>query len=356
MKEENISLIGVVENGKGYVTFNIIKNIFMESGFSLIHENKNGNIAFLSSCENIYIGIINISFENLKHLSSLEINFDIVVCTNIGYKILLRKEEKLFFTYLNGIIILNIDNENNIELLEGNDKALVITYGLNNKATVNASSLDINNSIRFNFCLQREIKTLYKDTIEPLEFPVEINLFGKEYIYSALAAISVALCYGLNIDDIRYGVLNVEGSYRKMEKIHEDDFIAIDNFCMNPEDYSSVFETIQHLKYKNIVLLNGIEIDQGIHTIKENLEIVLNWIPILGIKKVIFYIDKKDRLIEENIKYLFTEKRFPFNIYYNLKECIQTGLNLIEKDDMFLFLGSDILKDSKHILVDEIEK
>lgn len=352
MKNQKMSLIGVTEEKRGNITFGMIRDIFINSGFSLVYENK--NIVFLSFNENNYIGIINFSLKNLKDLSSLGLKFNVIVYADIGYETLLSKEVKKSFASLDSIIVLNIDDENNIKLLEGNNKALVITYGLNNKATVTASSLDINNLIEFNFCLQREIKTLKGDVIEPLDFPVEINFFGKEYIYSALASIIVGLCYGLYIENIRDGLLNIKGFDRKMEKVYEGSFTIIDNFCLNPVDYSIAFENIQHLKYKDIVLLKGIEIDQGIYTIKKNLEIVLNWAPILGIRRVVFFVDKKDSLIEKNIEHLFIKNGIPYNIYYNLKHCLECELKSIEKDDIFLLLGSDLLNNSKDILLNQL--
>lgn len=354
MKEQKMSLIGVIGNGKENITFGMIKDIFINSGFSIIYRNEKDSIIFLSSLENNYIGIANISSENLNCFSNLGLKFKVIVYTNIENKVLFEKELKSFFTDLESIIVLNIDGENNIELLKGNNKALVITYGLNNKSTITASSLDIDSSIKFNFCLQRQIGTLNRDTIEPLEFPVEIKLLGKEYIYSALASISVALCYGLNTDIIREALLNTKSSSRKMEKIHRKKFMAIDNFCLNPIDYSNAFETIQHLKYRNIVLLNGIEIEQEIYIIEENLEVVFGWVPILGIKEILFFINGRNELIEKKIEYFFYRKEASFKIYYDLDECIKYGIKFVGKDDIFLFLGSDILEESKKILTDEI--
>lgn len=353
MKNQKMSLIGVAEEKRGSITFGMIRDIFINSGFSLVYENK--NIVFLTSNENNYIGIINFSLKNLKYLSSLGLKFNIIVYANIGYETKLSKEVKLFFASLDSIIMLNIDDENNIKLLEGNNKALVITYGLNNKATVTASSLDMNNLIEFNFCLQREIKTLKGDIVEPLDFPVKINFLSKEFIYSALASITVGLCYDLNIDNIRDGLLNVKGFDRNMEKLYEGDFTIIDNFCLNPVDYNIAFENIQHLKYKDIVLLKGIEIDQGIYTIKKNLEIVVNWAPIIGIRRVVFFVDKKDTLVEKNIEYLFIKKKIPYSIYYNLKHCLESELKSVKKDDILLLLGNDVLNNSKDILINQLK-
>ena len=53
----------------------------------------------------------------------------------------------------------------------GDDKRYVITYGFNARATVTASST-VDDSRKM-VCLQRSIKTLFGDEIEPQEFYVE---------------------------------------------------------------------------------------------------------------------------------------------------------------------------------------
>ncbi|MCG4585529.1 hypothetical protein L0P56_08465, partial [Anaerosalibacter bizertensis] len=74
MKNQKMSLIGVAEEKRGNITFGMIRDIFINSGFSLVYENK--NIVFLSFNENNYIGIINFSLKNLKDLSSLGLKFN----------------------------------------------------------------------------------------------------------------------------------------------------------------------------------------------------------------------------------------------------------------------------------------
>lgn len=354
MQDEKMSFIGIVGNSRTNMAFYMIKSIFIKAGFSPIYSNDNDSIIILKSEKDRQIGLINIMPKDLKSILNLKLNFNIVVYTNIVQEERTDDVILKFFSSLKNVIILNMDESNCMNLLKGNDKALVMTYGLNNKATITASSLDIGNSIAFNYCLQRELLTVFDNKIEPLEFPVNLNLIGKENIYNSLAAISVALCFGLDINTIRETLAEMRGLERNMEKIYDNKFMIIDNKCINPIDYNLTFETVQHLKYKSIILLNGMGIDFGDDNFKKIIDIILNWSSILGIKNVLFYFDKKYKSIEESIEKIFLNTDFSYNVFFSLSDSIRYCLKILNDDDLLLIMGDDILNGSKDILLKEL--
>ena len=65
--------------------------------------------------------------------------------------------------------ILNSDIKENLQLLENLDLK-IITYGYNQKATITTSSVEENKVI---LCLQRGIKNIYEEGIEPQEIKLE---------------------------------------------------------------------------------------------------------------------------------------------------------------------------------------
>lgn len=356
MQDEKMSFIGIVGNSTKNMAFYMIKEIFIKAGFSSIYSNDNDSIIILKSKRDKQIGLINIMPKDLKSILNLNLNFNIVVYTNVGQEERIDDDILKFFSSLKNAVVLNIDESNCINLLKGNDKALVMTYGLNNKATITASSLDIGNSIAFNYCLQRELLTVFHDKIEPLEFPVKLNLIGKENIYNSLAAISVALCFGVDINTIRKTLIEIKGLERNMEKIYDNKFMIIDNKCINPIDYNLTFETVQHLKYKSIILLNGMGIDFGNDNLQKIIDIILNWSSILGIKNISFYIDKKAELIEEDIKKMFSNTNFSYNVFFSLRDSIGYCLEILNDDDLLLIMGNDVLNGTKDILLKELNQ
>lgn len=94
------------------------------------------------------------------------VKFDIFL---LGKKI--SKNQELVRTIAKGTeyFILNSDVKENLQLLENLDLKL-ITYGYNQKATITTSSVEENKRI---ICLQRGIKNIYQEEIEPQEIKLE---------------------------------------------------------------------------------------------------------------------------------------------------------------------------------------
>lgn len=93
---------------------------------------------------------------------------------------------------------IHLLNSDNIVLAPDLSKCIFITYGLNSFATVTASSIHYeDNSLRFQYCLQRNIVNLKGNIIECQEFPVCIYNSLPD-INSALAFTTLALIAGFN--------------------------------------------------------------------------------------------------------------------------------------------------------------
>jgi len=354
MKKEvqKLNLIGVIGNTWESITACLIKEMFLGAGFQITYINEKENIIFLKSKNGRQVGIIVISPKYLEAVCNLGINFQIVVHTFIDNENLNDIEIAKLFSSIKDIIIFNIDDENSMSFLKGNDKALVIAYGLNNKATITASSLDINNCINFNLCIQRNIITIDKEIIEPFDFPVKLNLIGKHNIYNVLAAISVALCYGIDLELIKKSLSQMKGMTRRLEKIYEGDFTIIDNFCSIPSDYNIAFEAIQNFKYKNIIIINGVETSSGIQVINKSLETMANWISVLESEKLLLFLDKEDKKIEECIEAILSQQNIKYRKFYSLRNCIEEGLKLLNRDDILLILGGENVDEANKIISD----
>ncbi|HBX48794.1 MAG TPA: UDP-N-acetylmuramyl peptide synthase, partial [Clostridiaceae bacterium] len=67
-----------------------------------------------------------------------------------------------------------------------------ITYGLNSKSTVTASSIDDTDKLQFSYCLQRGIYTISNEIIKPFEKPFIESGSSDEILYY-LAALTCIL-------------------------------------------------------------------------------------------------------------------------------------------------------------------
>lgn len=102
------------------------------------------------------------------------------------------------------IILLNSDDKNNLKLPRGS-RARVITYGLNNKACVTASSILDEELLSVQFCIQRSLPTLSGKVIEEQEFP--LKLFEKSDVGSVLAATTLLLMNDFGIENLKSCIL-----------------------------------------------------------------------------------------------------------------------------------------------------
>ena len=208
---ETIITIGVLEESKRRNTFKLLKALLIESSFEIIYANKKGNLIILNQNQKIII-ILDIDPNIINSLDYIGIDFTLLIHTS------LRSDDKnsslrnLFQRTEN--IIINCDEEKWLDLLEDNKESIVITYGFNNKATINPSSYNIHDSINANICFQRKILNLSGEGIDPFEIPVKINSVQKQDLYSAMGVLASGLILGLknllNEDSIEFEIESIK--------------------------------------------------------------------------------------------------------------------------------------------------
>lgn len=89
----------------------------------------------------------------------------------LGKKITEKQEMIREIAKRTDYFILNSDVKENLQLLENLDLK-IITYGYNQKASITTSSVEDEKVI---VCLQRGIKNIYQEEIEPQEMELEID-------------------------------------------------------------------------------------------------------------------------------------------------------------------------------------
>ncbi len=177
---------------------------------------------------NIDINIINASFvdtprsrniliidnEENKKISEIILSNKIDLIVNSGPKENEKnhmKNRNSLYENLNknGTVIANSDSKDIFEYFQDLKNNIIITYGLSPRATLTASSIDINliednnEEICCNVCLQRGITTKGGNEIEPMEFPIKVLKERNVNHYNVLASIAVALVYDIPIKRIQ---------------------------------------------------------------------------------------------------------------------------------------------------------
>jgi UDP-N-acetylmuramoyl-L-alanyl-D-glutamate--2,6-diaminopimelate ligase len=80
---------------------------------------------------------------------------------------------------------------------------IVITYGLDLRATITTSSVPMRDEVTLICCLQRGITTLEGEDIEPMEFPIKFYYHDQFTVNNVLPVIALALRYGTSVENLQ---------------------------------------------------------------------------------------------------------------------------------------------------------
>lgn len=275
-----------------------------------------------SSCQ---YAILEVTSEGIKQYRHKFINFQVAVFTNLAPEHIeahgsfekYREAKGKFFQATKNIHIINTDDENGDYFLEfpANKK---YTYGLN-KGDINNKNIQLN-----------------------------LRLIGDFNIYNALAAISVGLSQGINLEKCKKAVGNIRGIPGRMELVISEPFKVFVDYAFTPNALEKVYQTIINLNPKS-------------SNLKPKIICVLGacgggrdkWKrPVLGelagkyCDKVIVTnedpYDEDPYQILSSIKSGITKSQFPISNFYEIldrREAIRKSLQLAKKGDVVIITG-----------------
>jgi len=373
-QERDAKLIGVLGDSDRSVLVELIQRILYRKNDNGIMNNwsrinkKNQHCIenFLSSFIDMYkagMGIIPIAIDtnacNLLNLGNINLDCAILTDRSFFKSSYGTKPVFDFFSKLaeEKTIIINND-ENDILKAEGGRKIKSITYGLNKKAAVTASSIAVDDVTCFNYCVQKSFHTESGERIEPFEIPVCLNALGSRNIYNALAAITCGLYYGADIASIKASVESYRTPARHFQRIYEGDFAIIDNYCSSIHDYTEAFESIQILSYGNLILLISVTQDSNLSFHGEKARVIAEWAKLLNCREVILTscMDNDSHIGELPLKTMrlykkiFKENDIPFRYYHLLQHALERGLAELNKRDLMVIMGSNEMNIAHRIL------
>ncbi len=320
--------------------------------------------------EKIEVVIMETSSHGLKLMRVDGLNIYMGIHTNIGFdhidfhktKSDYIKSKKILFDSLkkNGISIINIDDKEGLKLIEGNSNTIAVTYGLNSKASITASTLKLSENIKFNLYIQRGLTAINNVEIEPMEIPITMNLLGRHNVYNSLAAISGALCLGVQPYDIARSLSEFSGVDRRLNVIYDMEYLIIDDFCHNPSGYEAVFETIQALDFNKLIIVNAIRGSRGVEINRSNAKVIGSWCSTM--KNVQLFLTLSKDVIKANDKVKDVEilayktaldyMGINYCIFDTLEEALKETLKVVEKNDLILMLGAQGMDEGKRIIKD----
>lgn len=171
------------------------------------------------------------SFLKFSHETAVILNIDY---DHVDYFENIDHVKEAFFKFAkdtkeNGNIILNYDDSNSLSLktrlLEENKSYNILTFGLSENADVYAKDINYEDGIlKYNLFFKNDFLT-----------DINLNIYGNFNVLNSLAAISVALAYGIDSKDIKQGLLDFYGADRRFElRGHINNANIYDDYAHNP--------------------------------------------------------------------------------------------------------------------------
>lgn len=260
-------------------------------------------------------------------------------------------------------IIFNNDDDMVLKALKGSKSNIVITYGLNKKAAVTATSIDVNQQTTFNYCLQRGFTTNSGNTIEPFEIPISMNILGSSSIYNALAVITCALYYDVGIDHIKAILSSYVAPSRRFEISDIEGLTVLDNYCSSIGELDKTLEGIQLLNYNRLRLVLAVSRNATEQSIEDLIKLIGQWSSILGLNEVILCgcLDINDSIIPLSINDVRMLKKAlssyaQIKYFDKLQDVVENIAVNINEGEMLILAGGEEMNNGKSMLVSQIRQ
>lgn len=238
-------------------------------------------------------------------------------------------------------VLLNADSEGSLELIKGLSNLYVITYGLNSKSTVTASTIYVSeNTIEYNYYLQRNILSHNGNEVMIQEMPIVCNLLGYQNIYNTTAVITTALLFDINIEESVEALICIEPIQNRLELGKYEDITFIFDRAKDGYSIKMLFETFQYIYYENLHIVISMENFESILSgaLEEFLDdfsyIKDGNIYAIGERKKILDKSKKNALVDALVK-----NHIHFEYYSDVKEFLNKNLSHKSKESLIVCIG-----------------
>lgn len=243
--------------------------------------------------------------------------------------------------------VLNLDDDFSKSLIN-KTKANVITYGIEDKSgSLTINSINMSTGFpHFEVEILKEIKG-YQQVYKPQKFMIHLNVSGYHSIYNSIVAITVALIYGISIEQIQKGLSAFKGIERRFEMIYNEDFIVIDDHFANPGNIDVTLKTLNFMAYNKLHMVYALRGSRGVTTTRENSNMMVKWIKKLNIDKIyvtksVHHVSDKDEVTDDELEVftqIMNENNINIELYDDLDESIEIALDDVKKDDLLLLAG-----------------
>lgn len=214
----------------------------------------------------------------------------------------------------------------------------------------------------FTYHLNRYLTNEKNEIIKICTIPIKTNLPGHHNIYNALIAITIALYYKIPTKIIQNFFKDFKGIWRRLEFIYDENFTIIDDCAHNPGSYEAVFNSISHMNYNNIIIVNSLRGNRGTMINKKNAETIsknllklnnYNFIT-SNCNDVVKEIDKVKPEEKDIFEKTLKENNINYEHHHLLKPALKKALDIVCDNDIILLLGPHAMDYAGEMILDII--
>lgn len=177
------------------------------------------------------------------------------------------------------------------------------------------------------------------------------------FIQNILSAIGACINLGLDINDIRHGVISYKALNRRFAKLHENPLI-IDDFAHNPDGIkNTIRETLKLLKPKQkLHVVCSIRGSRGVEINKLNVEALVEVLTndtnlILSSSNDVVnnlnYVTPEEREVFFNV---LNKNKIEYTHFNELNECLMETYELADENDIILLIGAQGMDPAESLL------
>lgn len=244
-----------------------------------------------------------------------------------------------------GIAILNFDDDVVLDMRE-KIRANVRTFGFGKGADLRVTGYELRMDKNGN-PEGISFKVDYKGSVVPVRLD---NIFGKQQVYAALAAIAVGIDFDMNLVEISEALRDYEsppGRMRLLEGI-KDSWIIDDTYNAAPLSMMAALETLGEIPARRKIAVLGDMLEIGKYTVEAHESVGEE---AAKVADIVFTVGLRAKFIGEEVR----ARKFQCEKIFHFNESQEAGLPLqkiIEPGDLILVKGSRAMKMEK--IVEEI--
>jgi len=142
--------------------------------------------------------------------------------------------------------VLNADDPAS-DMYRRSTAAHVITYGIDNKADLQAKNIQMTSS-----------GTQFELVVQSEKYPINMQLIGKFSVYNVLASIAASVVSGIDIKAVIQSIESVKGVSGRFELVNAgQEFTVIVDYAHTPDSLENVLKTVQHFAKKKVFVIVG---------------------------------------------------------------------------------------------------